>query len=482
MFVKDISMKKLIITLITVLTIQDSFSQNGFCLTIPQVPSFGLRDGSALAKGDFNNDGLTDICTQSAQASTVSLSYGIGIFLSNGNGTFTGLNTVTLTLNGPVINTQVSDFNNDGNQDIIAICNNTNDLFILLGTGTGSFNAINIISLNSVPVSLSTADFNNDSKTDVAIANGTLNSVSILLGAGTGSFSGAVNYTVGSNPTLLVPGDFNNNAATDLFVLSGGTGYFLKGNGNGTFTVATSMGISASDIISLDVNSDNKVDLVYSDISNSKIVVLKGNGNFTFSAALNYSVSNLGGAFSFGRVSSGDFNNDGKIDLVTSSSYSLNILPGTGTGTFLSPLSYTLPASIYDQIFNLIIADINNDTKPDIFVLVTDAPTPFAESRLFLNCNTVDIVERDKKELLFKLYPNPAQNILQLTLSPGNEFTYFVIYDCSGKKIKEEDILSTDIENKTVRIKTDDLSEGMYSLHLKNENNETASKKFIIHR
>src|SRR5688500_18102800 len=212
-----ISMKKLIIILITVLAIQDYFSQSGFCLMTPQAPSFGLWDGSALAKGDFNNDGLTDIFTQGAQTSTTGLSYGISVFFSNGNGTFIGSNTTTLTLNGPVINIQVGDFNSDGNRDIIAISNNTNELFVLLGTGTGSFNTTSTI-LNNVPVSLVTTDFNNDNKMDIAIANGTVNSVSILLGAGTGSFSTAVNYTVGNNPTLLVPGSFRNNIATDLFV------------------------------------------------------------------------------------------------------------------------------------------------------------------------------------------------------------------------------------------------------------------------
>jgi hypothetical protein len=81
-----------------------------------------------------------------------------------------------------------------------------------------------------------------------------------------------------------------------------------------------------------------------------------GNGNGTFQSAVNYPTapSPFGIAF-------GDFNVDGKVDvLVAGNGSRLSILAGSGDGTFGSPTTYQAGGSFAT------VSDLNGDSKPDI--------------------------------------------------------------------------------------------------------------------
>ena len=65
---------------------------------------------------------------------------------------------------------------------------------------TASFAAATNFAVGSGPLSVAIGDFNGDGKRDLAVANSNSNNVSILLGSGTGSFSAATNFAVGSLP------------------------------------------------------------------------------------------------------------------------------------------------------------------------------------------------------------------------------------------------------------------------------------------
>ena len=90
------------------------------------------------------------------------------------------------------------------------------------------------------PDSVAVGNFNNDGKLDLAVAKGVSNSVSILLGNGTGTFQAAEDYRVGNNPLSVAVGDFDGDGKLDLAVANAGsnTVSILLGNGNGTFQAA----------------------------------------------------------------------------------------------------------------------------------------------------------------------------------------------------------------------------------------------------
>ena len=110
-----------------------------------------------------------------------------------------------------------------------------------------------------------------------------------------------------------------------------------------------------------DFNSDGKLDLVVANLNDSDITVFLGKGDGTFEPARNYNVSSDPYA-----VVVGDFNGDGKLDLavLNNGSDSVSVLLGTGDGTFGPARNYgTGP-----QPTSVAIGDFNRDGKLDLVV------------------------------------------------------------------------------------------------------------------
>jgi len=96
----------------------------------------------------------------------------------------------------------------------------------------------------------------------------------------------------------------------------------------------------------------------------------------------------------------------------------------------------------------------------------------------------MDAVGIEKFNLLkndLRLFPNPAQDILQMqfTVDVENEFKTISIYNKLGQLLQEEDLI---FKNKTASVKTDDLENGVYFLKLHGTNSQTVSKRFVINR
>jgi hypothetical protein len=69
-----------------------------------------------------------------------------------------------------------------------------------------------------VPLSIAIGDFNGDGNVDLAVANALSGTVSILLGSGTGSFEARTDFVTGDQPRSLAVGDFNGDGGLDLAV------------------------------------------------------------------------------------------------------------------------------------------------------------------------------------------------------------------------------------------------------------------------
>ena len=106
---------------------------------------------------------------------------------------------------------------------------------------------------------------------------------------------------------------------------------------NGFATAATySTGAAPVSIAAGDFNLDGKTDLVTANSTANTISVLLGNGDGTFGANTDYAVGNQPVA-----VVVADFNNDGKPDIAVANqnSNTVSILLGNGNGTFQPPFS-----------------------------------------------------------------------------------------------------------------------------------------------
>lgn len=152
-----------------------------------------------------------------------------------------------------------------------------------------------------------------------------------------GNFVGIENVPVLKLNGISV-GDFNNDGKPDLFGVP--LAEILLRNGDGTFTAkggacVPSFGHVVGTAALEDFNGDGKREVAGNVILSNgttnglEIQVCLGNGDGTFT---------LGGQFDqgipHGLVVSGDFNNDGKLDLAASDQHGFSILLGNGDGTF----------------------------------------------------------------------------------------------------------------------------------------------------
>src|SRR5439155_755712 len=159
-------------------------------------------------------------------------------------------------------------------------------------------------------VSVALADFNGDGKLDLATINSV--SVSVLLGNGDGTLQPPVTDTDVAIQSSFAVGDFNADGKSDLAMAGSGgihqgAVFVMFGNGDGTFQpAATNLAGSAIGSVALgDFNGDGKTDLVVSSagsydqgFTNNGVLVLLGNGDGTFQPA--YTVAQRSGFVSGG--------------------------------------------------------------------------------------------------------------------------------------------------------------------------------------
>ena len=236
------------------------------------------------------------------------------------------------------------DFNRDGKTDLVTANSSANTVSVLLGNGNGTFGAATDYAVGTRPVAVVVGDFNNDGNIDIAVANQTSNNVSILLGNGNGTFQPAVNYTTGNGPVSLVVGDLNGDGKVDLVVDSATNGplTLLIGNGDGTFQSAAST-ITAMAVTIADFNHDGRADIAF--VWAYGTYVQLGNGDGTFQPAL-YSSANY-----LYTMAVGDLNADGNPDIVTGDDSGVNVQLGNGDGTFQTYVHYATGSQAASVLF-----------------------------------------------------------------------------------------------------------------------------------
>ena len=339
----------------------------GFSIPGALICDSGGTYPTTAASGDFNRDGKLDLAVAN------SFSNSVRILVGDGKGGFTATTSLSLGSNRPrfVI---TADFNGDGKLDLAVNVNGTGFVNIYLGDGQAGFSAGQVCATGgSSATGLTTADFNADGNLDLAVTNSdSSNTVAILVGNGQGGFSGPTTYTTGGTVLETVAaGDFNGDGRPDLAVLNynnaqiGSVGILLN-NGAGGFGSPITFSTGAYnplDIAAGDLNGDGKIDLAVAHMSNAPsskytVGVLLGTGTGGFSAANNYDVGSAAQA-----VAIADFDQDGINDIGVATNYSVGVLSSNGAGGFL-PYAASSPSGAGSS--DAVTGDFNSDGKVDL--------------------------------------------------------------------------------------------------------------------
>src|SRR6202140_281763 len=198
------------------------------------------------------------------------------------------------------------------------------------------------------------------------------------------------NYPAGNAPDDVVVADFNGDGKLDLAVadngnyLTGDNGgvSILLGNGDGTFQPAQLVNAGNNPIFLAagDFNGDGKTDLVLSGLGalpsggNGNLTILLGNGDGTFQSPITLSAGVDPSAMALG-----DFNGDGKLDIavIDFGNFSGNngatyILLGKGDGTFQPPVLLNAGSGPAAIPVAIVAGDFNGDGKLDLSVASSD--------------------------------------------------------------------------------------------------------------
>jgi uncharacterized protein (DUF2141 family) len=212
------------------------------------------------------------------------------------------------------------------------------------------------------------ADFNGDGILDVVAGISSNEGVGLAFyqGNGNGTFKPPVVSPATYATSYFLVGDFNGDGLPDVMV----TGYVTFGestavflnNGDGTFTQQKTFaeGDYGGPAAAGDFNGDGKLDLI--DVGCEQgycnLFYLQGNGDGGFrNSHIIDENEDLGG-----NVVVGDFNGDGKLDFVEIGSPVLLFL-GNGDGTFQSPTTISTISGRYAAA-----ADFNGDGKLDLVI------------------------------------------------------------------------------------------------------------------
>ncbi|MCV6630098.1 MAG: FG-GAP-like repeat-containing protein [Flavobacteriaceae bacterium] len=291
--------------------------------------SFEGRESTSLAFGDVNNDGRVDIVYTGDRGTTTSYSTLVYLRDNLGDYALSTLNgSISGATNGDVV---IGDINNNGFNDIVVVGEtqsgiDPSEVFqqVLRGTGGANYTAMPAIpDMALYDSNMDMADFNGDGYQDIFI-NGTQrvgrHRMWLYRGTSNGTFvlhpfprdRGAVQGDV----KFL---DFDNDGDIDIFVAGTNTSSSLRfyvNNGSGGFTLGSFLSANNMPMSSLaigDIDNDGDTDLVLAGNAgtNGFIGVYENDGSGGFTQ-LNLGLEPLRDP----HVSLGDYDGDGKIDLL----------------------------------------------------------------------------------------------------------------------------------------------------------------------
>lgn len=461
--------------------------------------------GWSLAAGDYNRDGYTDLLLGSTN--------GLSFWQSNATGT--AYTSITPGQNIFCQRTNFADLNNDGNLDAFS-CHDVAPNCYYLNDGAGNLSTFYQTGVTAGAMSLGAvggnyasifADYDNDGDSDMFVSKCSGRPCELHRNDGNGVFtdiSAIANINIVPDSWSSAIGDFDNDGDMDIIVGANGSyptvvyrnNLDLTNNVEEPFANVTSgsgfdlNSNSARDWVTYDFDNDGNLDVLS---SGNRIMFGKGDLTFELSNYPNMSVGAVG-----------DLNSDGFLDILrptsggTVVSYAipngnkwaaitlkgiqsniqgigarveiygswgkqirdirsgegfgymgtLNAHFGIGTATEIEKIVIKWPSGVIDTVTNPAVNQYLTVVEGS-----TLAVTGFATSE-------------------FSIYPNPANDILNIKAGKNIAFQNAEVFDLTGKLV-----LKTAINNESISVKK--LQTGTYILLIRDTEGKQYTQKFL---
>jgi PKD-like domain/Concanavalin A-like lectin/glucanases superfamily/FG-GAP-like repeat/IPT/TIG domain/Secretion system C-terminal sorting domain len=389
--------------------------------------------------GDFDMDTKTDVAVTAIADNIVSVFRGL-------NGSFSTTPRFDFgTLQSPAL-VKSGDIDGDGRLDLVI--SYANGMFISVFRNTGSIYNVSFaprqdINVGNVaPFALIVRDLDLDGKADIAFGSYNSNNIYALRST---SVSGSITFaalqtiatTAGTIVNGMAAGDFNQDGKADIAIALDNNTVALYSNTSTVGNIVINLGLTLNTLASNpfcisvnDLDGDGRPDLAVGYITSNTVSIFEASGNFGFSPRVDIVTS---GTYSY-NINSGDFNQDGKADLVVmSGTTTVNVLTNNLNALATEPTTASSGLSISGATQSSLTLNWTAGTGTDRIVVCREGLSANilpADGTSYIG-NSVYGSGSNMGGGQYCVY-NGNGNSVTLTGLQSNTFYYFAIFEFNG--------------------------------------------------
>lgn len=331
---------------------------------------------------DLDGDGLAEIITSKASSANDAIQ--ISILSNQSTLENFSFSTTAVNVGFPTLNIKCGDLNGDGKPDLYMSQSGVTRFHLLVvpntSAGSLSFGPVQSLDLSTDVATRRVAhkDLNSDGKPELVVTNSGAGKVHVFENTSSGatiSFNTPVTVNVAgaSSTSGLDIQDMDGDGKPDIIVCQfvGNNVYVLRNTGVGTiaFAEALSLPLTGNSLINLttgDFNDDGNLDIAAIANLSGDVFIFPNNstsGSLSFGTSLPFAINtNPWG------ITTGDVDGDGRLDIISTSltDNSLAVLNNQFSGGSFSFSKKTV--NVGSKTRNVSVEDLDGDGKPDFAV------------------------------------------------------------------------------------------------------------------
>ncbi|MCC6252927.1 MAG: T9SS type A sorting domain-containing protein [Bacteroidia bacterium] len=380
---------------------------------------------------DIDNDGLKDIVV-SYHADSIKW------YRNLGSNTFSTPVFLTTTIAKPFY-IDIGDVDGDSKMDLLVANKNSNNSQVVLINNNGLTPTVIDSGLAVATYRAYFADFDNDGDQDI-VANSDL-MITLYLNNGSGVFGSRIVLLDDAEFYNMTVADFNGDNYPDIGLCSSdGSQVFLNDTMGGLSSPNTSNINLCLFVTHTDIDNDGQMDIIFPSSSSNYYDIYRntGGGTFTLNQSAIFNVANIQNP----PFAVANMNADAFTDAVYSSINNNRALywqANDGTGTFQNQQLIN-NNELFDVIY---LADMDNDSDIDILWYGFNFNLSTKKLGIIENTSITIGINNNLHTNAIKIYPNPSSTFLNI--ESQDEITMVELYSSMGDKMATFNTAQMDI-------------------------------------